>query len=123
MNISSCWAESPLVYSICDIDGLDYCFTGYTVKDGLIQYFHYVHIGMEHTSKIRLKTRMSRHCGSNPGKGNRLLSFPNASRTDPESTQLPIQSAPGALLSAVIRPGREVNHSALTSAEGKNEWC
>ena len=31
MNISSCWAESPLVYSICDIDGLDYCSTGYTV--------------------------------------------------------------------------------------------
>jgi len=24
------------------------------VKDGLIQYFHYVHSGMEHTSKIRL---------------------------------------------------------------------
>ena len=31
MNISSCWAESPLVYSVSDIVGLDYCSTGYTV--------------------------------------------------------------------------------------------
>ena len=31
MNISSCWAGSPLVYSVCDIVGLDYYSTGYTV--------------------------------------------------------------------------------------------
>ena len=58
----------------------------------------------------RLQTRISRHCGSNPGKGNCLFSFPKACRTDPESTQLPIQRVPEALPSAV------------QSAEVKNEW-
>jgi len=40
MNISSCWAASPLVCSISDIDGLDYCSTGYTVVSRSTRWGH-----------------------------------------------------------------------------------
>jgi hypothetical protein len=44
----------------------------------------------------------------------------NSGRSGP--TQSPIQCVPGALSLVVKRPGRQVDHSPLSSAEVKNDW-
>ena len=55
--------------------------------------------------------------GSNPARGKRSLSYPKVSGLSLWPTLPPVQFVPG-----VRWPGREVNHSPRSSAEGKNEW-
>jgi hypothetical protein len=59
--------------------------------------------------------------GSSPGSGWEFLSPPRPDRLW-EPTQPPIQWVPGALFLEVNRPGREADHSLLSSAEVKNAW-
>jgi hypothetical protein len=51
-----------------------------------------------------------------------IFLFTTASRTALGLTQPPIQWVPGALSLRVKRPGRESDHSPLSSAEIKNAW-
>jgi hypothetical protein len=51
-----------------------------------------------------------------------IFLFTAESRTALGSTQPPIQWVPGALSLWVKRPGREADHSRLSSAEVKNAW-
>jgi hypothetical protein len=51
-----------------------------------------------------------------------IFLFTTASRTTLETTQSPIQWVPGAISLGVERPGREADHSPLSSAEVKNAW-
>jgi len=45
-----------------------------------------------------------------------------ASKPAPGPTQPPIQRLPGAITPRVKQPGREADHSSLSSAEVKNVW-
>jgi hypothetical protein len=60
--------------------------------------------------------------GFDSRRGLGIFLFITASRTDLGPTQLPIQWVPGALSLGVKRPGREADHSPLSSAEVKNAW-
>jgi hypothetical protein len=51
-----------------------------------------------------------------------IILFTTASRTALGPTQPPIQWVPGAFSLGVKRPGREADHSPLSSAEVKNAW-
>jgi hypothetical protein len=51
-----------------------------------------------------------------------IFLFTIASRTALGSTQPPIQWVPEALSRGLKRPGRETDHSPLSSAEVKNAW-
>jgi hypothetical protein len=60
--------------------------------------------------------------GSIPGRSEDFFLFTAVSRQALGPTQPPINWVPGALSSGIKRPGREADHSPLTSAEAKNEW-
>jgi hypothetical protein len=55
-------------------------------------------------------------------RGLGIFLFTTASRTALGPTQPPMQWVPGALSLGVKRPGREADHSPLSSAEVKNAW-
>ena len=57
-----------------------------------------------------------------PARTRRFSPFPKASRPDLESTHPLIQWVPGALPCAAKWLGREVDHSAPSSAEVQKEW-
>jgi hypothetical protein len=59
--------------------------------------------------------------GFDSRRGLGIFLFTTASRTALEPTQPPIQWVPGALSLGVKRPGREADHSPISSAEVK-EW-
>jgi hypothetical protein len=60
--------------------------------------------------------------GFDSRRGLGIFLFTTAFRTTLGPTQPPIQWVPGALSLRVKRPGREADHSLLSSAESMNAW-
>jgi hypothetical protein len=70
---------------------------------------------------LRLRAGRSGILGFDSRRGLGIFLFA-VSRTALEPIQPPIQCVPGTLSLGIKRPGREADHSPLSSAEVKNAW-
>jgi hypothetical protein len=89
----------------------------------LLSNLHFIHVETRDSSVSTVLGYGPNDSGLDFRQGEEISLLYKMSGPTLQPTQLPIKRLPGVLYPQVKRPGIEVNHSAPSSTDFKNEWC